>query len=86
MYKDLPNWDVIFEILLDDDGRLAARCVTPFTYDPSTLGAICTVLFDVMTNNMDENKQIDFEREAVKFLHQMLEERHQFITKETLPE
>lgn len=86
-YKELENYEPLFEIGLVNQLNPAIKVLDSFEIKPATLAALCTGLFESVMRNVNESKQNEYEEIFQQCFNTLMSERHNYdVIYKDLPE
>jgi len=79
------EFTTIFKILIRNHGDQVGCCIaSDFEMDSAVVAGAMISILEAVLSQLDDCDQIETEQEIVTLFTEMLDERHAFVTKETL--
>jgi hypothetical protein len=75
------SFSPIFEVGLANSEMPACRQLNTASLDPAMVAGMCVSIVDFVVSKVEDNKQIDFEKEIINLFNFIVENRHSITSK-----
>ena len=70
----------VFEVGIVDEQLPACRQINTASLDPAIVAGMCVSIIDFMISKLEDDKQLEFEKEILNLFNLIVENRHSFTS------